>query len=78
MRIVIGMLSGVSLPWLIARDGQSIPGGVTPAVLAFLGGYSVELLFAAIDRVLLTVITALSGDRRPAPASTAAGKESPA
>ena len=78
VRIVIGMLSGVTLQWLLVREGQTVPGGVTPAVLAFLGGYSVELLFAAIDRVLLTVITALRGDRRPAPASTAAGKESPA
>ena len=78
VRIFIGMLSGVTLQWLLVREGQTVPGGVTPAVLAFLGGYSVELLFAAIDRVLLTVITALRGDRRPAPASTAAGKESPA
>jgi hypothetical protein len=78
VRIFIGMLSGVTLQWLLVREGQAIPGGVTPAVLAFLGGYSVELLFAAIDRVLLTVITALRGDRRPAPASATVGKESPA
>jgi hypothetical protein len=81
VRIFLGMLSGVSLPWLMVRDGQSIPGGVTPAVLAFLGGYSVELLFAAIDRVLLTVITALRGERerRPAPtAPDATAKETPA
>ena len=71
VRIFLGMLSGVSLPWLMMRDGQSIPGGVTPAVLAFLGGYSVELLFAAIDRVLLTVITALRGERERRPAPTA-------
>jgi hypothetical protein len=81
VRIFLGMLSGVSLPWLIVRDGQGVPGGVTPAVLAFLGGYSVELLFAAIDRVLLTVITALRGERerRPAPTSPDPdAKESPA
>jgi hypothetical protein len=81
VRIFLGMLSGVSLPWLLARDAQGIPGGVTPAVLAFLGGYSVELLFAAIDRVLLTVITALRGERERRPAPTApdpATKENPA
>jgi hypothetical protein len=80
VRIFLGMLSGVSLPWLITRDSQGIPGGVTPAVLAFLGGYSVELLFAAIDRVLLTVITALRGERERRPAPTApdsTAKESP-
>jgi len=64
VRIFLGMLSGVSLQWLLVRDGQAIPGGVTPAVLAFLGGYGVELLFAAIDRILSTVIAALRGDRR--------------
>lgn len=51
-RIFLGTLSGVALQWLFVGDGKQIPGGVTPAVLAFLGGYSVELLFAAIDRVL--------------------------
>jgi hypothetical protein len=70
VRIFLGMLSGVSLQWLLVREGQAIPGGVTPAVLAFLGGYGVELLFAAIDRVLSTVITALRGERRqPSPAA---------
>jgi hypothetical protein len=64
VRIFLGMLSGVSLQWLLVREGQAIPGGVTPAVLAFLGGYGVELLFAAIDRILSTVIAALRGDRR--------------
>lgn len=70
VRIFLGMLSGVSLQWLLVREGQTIPGGVTPAVLAFLGGYGVELLFAAIDRILSTVITALRGERRrPKPAA---------
>jgi len=63
VRIFLGMLRRVTLQWLLVREGQAVPGGVTPAVLAFLGGYSVELMFAAIDRVLLTVITALRGDR---------------
>lgn len=77
VRIFLGMLSGVSLQWLLVREGQPVPGGITPAVLAFLGGYSVELLFAAIDRVLLTVITALRGDRerQSAGAPTAGSKE---
>jgi hypothetical protein len=77
VRIFLGMLSGVSLQWLLVRDGQAIPGGVTPAVLAFLGGYGVELLFAAIDRILSTVIAALRGERRPAKPA-AEPKEDPA
>jgi hypothetical protein len=75
VRIFLGMLSGVSLQWLLVREGQPIPGGVTPAVLAFLGGYGVELLFAAIDRILSTVITALRGERRSAPKPVAERKE---
>lgn len=75
VRIFLGMLSGVTLQWLLVREGQAIPGGVTPAVLAFLGGYGVELLFAAIDRMLSTVITALRGDRGAKRAKPAAERK---
>src|SRR5712692_8874666 len=52
VRIFLGMLSGMTLQWLFVRDGTAVPGGITPAVLAFLGGYSVEFLFTAVDRLL--------------------------
>jgi len=52
VRIFLGMLSGVTLQWMFVAEGKQIPGGVTPALLAFLGGYSVELLFTAIDRLI--------------------------
>ncbi len=70
VRIFLGMLSGITLQWIFVRDGGSIPGGITPAVLAFVGGYSVELLFTAMDRLL----TAVTGSLKPgaAPAKTAA------
>jgi hypothetical protein len=52
-RVFLGTLSGIGLQWFFTSDAaKSIPGGITPALLAFLGGYSVELLFAAIDRLL--------------------------
>jgi hypothetical protein len=63
VRIFLGMLSGITLQWLLVRDGSTVPGGITPAVLAFLGGYSVELLFTAMDRLL----AAVTGSMRPAP-----------
>jgi hypothetical protein len=66
VRIFLGTLSGITLQWIIVRDGPAIPGGITPAVLAFLGGYSVELLFTAMDRVLATVSGALRGASAPA------------
>jgi hypothetical protein len=55
VRIFLGMLSGLTLQWLVVRPDGTIAGGVTPAVLAFLGGYSVEMLFAAMDRLVQLV-----------------------
>lgn len=55
VRIFLGMLSGLTLQWLVVRADGTIAGGVTPAVLAFLGGYSVEMLFAAMDRLVQLV-----------------------
>jgi hypothetical protein len=65
VRVFLGILSGVTLQWLVARDGLTIPGGVTPGVLAFLGGYSIELVFAAIDCLPVVV----GGASRGTPAS---------
>jgi hypothetical protein len=61
VRLFLGMLSGITLQWIFVKDGNTIPGGITPAVLAFLGGYSVELLFTAVDRLL----AAVTGSFRP-------------
>ena len=55
VRIFLGTLSGLSLQWLVVRSDGTVAGGVTPAVLAFLGGYSVEMLFTAMDRLVHVV-----------------------
>ena len=55
VRIFLGMLSGLSLQWLVVRADGTVAGGMTPAVLAFLGGYSVEMLFTAMDRLVQLV-----------------------
>ena len=78
VRIFLGTLSGITLQWIIVRDGQTIPGGITPAVLAFLGGYSVELLFTAMDRVLSTVSGALRGAAARTPGRVPPGRTAPA
>ena len=70
VRIFLGMLSGITLQWIFVRDGAAVPGGITPAVLAFIGGYSVELLFTAIDRLL----TAVTGSLKPGLASPKPGR----
>jgi uncharacterized membrane protein len=55
VRIFLGMLSGLTLQWLVVRSDGTVSGGVTPVVVAFLGGYSVEMLFAAMDRLVQLV-----------------------
>jgi hypothetical protein len=68
VRIFLGMLSGVTLQWLVGRPDGTVAGATTPAVLAFLGGYSVEMLFTAMDRLVHLV----AGRMRPPQRSQAA------
>src|SRR5262249_18527581 len=65
VRIRLGMLSGLSLQWLVVRADGTVAGGMTPAVLAFLGGYSVEMLFAAMDRLVQLVTGRMRTSNRP-------------
>jgi len=64
VRIFLGTLSGLSLQWLVVRSDGTVAGGITPAVLAFLGGYSVEMLFTAIDRLVHAVAGRLRAPHR--------------
>lgn len=53
LRIYLGTLAGLAIGWLITE--QSAPGllqSVTPIALAFIAGYSVELLFSAMDSII--------------------------
>ena len=68
VRFYLGTISGVTLQWVFVGDGKQIPGGFTPAVLAFAGGYSVDVIFAVFDRVINTVTNAI---RTAAPSGTA-------
>jgi hypothetical protein len=65
VRIFLGMVSGLTLQWLVVRADGTIAGGVTPAVLAFIGGYSVEMLFAAMDRLVQLVTGRMRSPSRP-------------
>jgi len=58
VRIYTGGLSGLVIGWFgIASDGSATLVSLTPFALAFLAGYSVELLFAFMDRL----VSAFSG-----------------
>lgn len=62
-RIPLGMLSGVAVGWFLNID--SLPTGweaVQPLALAFVAGYSVELIFTALDRL----VGAFTGSNQPA------------
>ena len=50
LRMVLGALAGLSIAWFAQGEGAtSFLDSITPLALAFLAGYSVELLFSAMD-----------------------------
>jgi hypothetical protein len=62
LRLFLGALAGLSAAWFVTLDGQGVK---IPAVaLSFLAGYSVELVFTAMDR-LVAAFGAESGKARP-------------
>lgn len=61
LRLFLGMLAGLAIGWFLRPELSSDPFGfgqsrsflaLTPLALSFVAGYSVELLFAAMDRLI--------------------------
>ena len=55
LRLYLGALSGFAIAWFI--NDSTTPGllqTITPLALAFIGGYSVEVVFAAMDNLVNT------------------------
>ncbi len=70
LRWPLGMLAGISVGWFFGPE--TLPAGLSalqPLALAFLAGYSVELLFTAMDKL----VGVLDTTGRPAP-DAAAGR----
>jgi hypothetical protein len=68
LRIYLGLLAGLAIGWFVspdAKSSQNVLQSLSPLALAFLAGYSVELLFAAMDRL----INAFTGKAPGGPAS---------
>jgi hypothetical protein len=65
LRISLGILAGLAIGWFLKPSGVEAATGiglVSPLALAFVAGYSVDLLFTAMDRI----VAAFSGpDRVP-------------
>lgn len=56
IRIFLGTLGGLVSAWFLTPDvANGIFKSLSPFAVAFLAGYSVELLFAAMDRIISTV-----------------------
>lgn len=49
IRLVLGMLSGLAVTWFI-EPGSGTVQALSPLALAFAAGYSVDILFAGMDR----------------------------
>lgn len=55
LRCVLGILAGLSVGWFLGQDksGHVISvSSLSPLALSFLAGYSVELFFSAMDRII--------------------------
>ena len=64
IRLCLGTLGGIAIVWFISPEKTTEPiMSLSPLALAFLAGYSVELLFAVMD----TVINAFTGNRTTSP-----------
>jgi hypothetical protein len=52
MRVILGLLAGLAIGWFARPESDStgIVAKLTPFALSFLAGYSVEVLFSAMDR----------------------------
>lgn len=70
LRVYLGVLSGVAIGWFFKPDTTNAAGGtvtlasLTPFALSFVAGYSVELLFTAMDR-LVGAFTEKKSDTTP-------------
>jgi hypothetical protein len=56
LRMLLGMVAGLAIGWFFKPPGTEVNGVglVSPFALAFLAGYSVDLLFTVMDRVVAT------------------------
>lgn len=58
LRIQLGAVSGLAIGWFFDSEDVSTLSSLSPLALAFLAGYSVEVLFSLMDRLIYTFSTA--------------------
>jgi len=83
-RVALGAFAGVIVTWFWSPELEGSDGianiGVTAFTLAFLIGFSVEVLFALLDRTVATLIEMARGGKAPpaAPPAQPQGQTQPA
>ncbi|HEY2800884.1 MAG TPA: hypothetical protein VGI85_09835 [Chthoniobacterales bacterium] len=72
LRIWLGIVAGLAIGWFFRSDkGETTVavGSISALVLAFIAGYSVELLFTAMDRIVSAFSGASDETHRPSEVS---------
>lgn len=67
LRLMLGLVAGLSIGWFLHPTDKDagLLASLSPLALAFIGGYSVELLFAVLDRIVNAFSS--KGDGEPPP-----------
>lgn len=80
LRVPIGALSGLAAGWLLQPATGSVSASLSPFALAFVAGYSADLVFAAMDRIVAAFSappSAPAQPAQPAPAPNPQGQPDP-
>ncbi|MFB6418597.1 hypothetical protein [Bradyrhizobium tunisiense] len=67
LRVPIGALSGLAAGWLLQPASGSVTASLSPFALAFVAGYSADLVFAAMDRIVAAFSAPPSAPAAPQP-----------
>ena len=51
-RITLGIVGGIVISWFSANDSTGVVSSITPAALAFVVGYSIEVLYNVLDSIV--------------------------
>lgn len=67
VRIFLGALAGPTIGYFITPEGTTGLGSLSPMALSFLAGYNIELVFAAMDRLITTASKKALEQAQPSP-----------
>jgi hypothetical protein len=63
LRVYLGVLAGLVIGWFLSgkTGSQTSVANLAPAAVSFVAGYSVEILFSTMDRLVAGFVTAFGG-----------------